>query len=81
MNELLRHAAAAPGDPGDVDLIIAKIGDELGAEAGDARGAIGQCRQRRIANARQVKNNRSGISERLKERFCQFPIGANAVEQ
>ena len=80
MRKLLGDAAA-PGDARDVDLVIAELAHELGGPARDSRRTIRQFRQRRAAHARDVEDHGLDIAHLAHERFGQFDIGADAVEQ
>ena len=80
MRELLGDAAA-PGDAGDIDFVIAELAHEPGGPTRDSRRTIRQFRQRRAAHAGDVEDDRLDIAHLAHERFSQFDIGADAVEQ
>jgi len=80
MCKLLGHAAA-PRDARDIDPVIAELAHESGGPARDSRGTIRQPGKRRAAHARDVEDNGLDVAHLAHERFGQFDIGADAVEQ
>src|SRR5271166_1101847 len=79
MGELLSDPAA-PGDAGDVDLMISQLRDKA-AEARDARWTVRQFWQGRAADSRHVENDRRRLGQRLEERLRELPIRPDAVEE
>src|ERR1700733_14564550 len=80
MRELLRNSTS-PGNPGDVDLRIAELSNEIGGKPCQRRGAIRQGRPGGTADTRHVKDDCRRIRECFQERLRQLPVGPYSVEQ
>src|SRR5262245_46212267 len=80
MGELLSDPAA-PRDPGDIDLPMPELGDDPSRKPRERRWPIGKGRKRRVADARDVKDDGRRIGQRMKNWFGDLPIRANTIEQ